>query len=73
MAKMPDMFLVYGKDKYGEGFRSEEQTQEQAEYVAERINRRGGNVVVKRFVWNGPAATWVDPDVPFRRRISESH
>ncbi|OWK34256.1 hypothetical protein [Fimbriiglobus ruber] len=66
--KSAERWVVEGTDKHGEPFtcpgpddrfpESLSPTKAQAEYVASRVNGRGGSVKVYREVWSGPAAAY---------------
>lgn len=58
----PDKFRVVGKDRYGEEFDTEEDEEETAHHIAERINRRGGEVDVFRLVYSPSKALWLQTD-----------
>ena len=56
-----EQWVVFGIDRWGEPFIHEEYNRADADRMAERVNARGGNVDVRREVWNSPAAAYRAP------------
>jgi hypothetical protein len=60
--KMPaEVWNVAGIDQHGESINFDEERSGDAFAHADRLNRLGGNVRVRRMVWNGPAAAYRVP------------
>jgi hypothetical protein len=57
----PEVWNVVGTDQHGGPLNFDETECRAALEHADRINRLGGCVVVRRMVWNGPAAAYRVP------------
>lgn len=57
--KMPNRWMVVGRDGYGEPFNDESRTQADAERVAAGVRRRGGTVHVVETYWHGGYAGYL--------------
>lgn len=59
---IPDPFVVEGVDRHGEAVKAKTYDGDLAVGWADGINARGGRVTLRRLVYDGPKATFVDPE-----------